>query len=143
MSAFSSKTSGSTVFLNPGTKKLPFEASATTDTDTEKVLYCTTVPLNTIVLIEYTIRGRKTADIGGGPVAVGEGAVYRRTALFENKDGVLLRKKQTTQMHEEPIGNWSGDSVISGIDVCFVVKGTNNDEINWEIDGIIQQLGAK
>ena len=114
------------------------QATTTTTDATNTALQTIPIPLDSIVSIETTITGRKTGGAGTG--AVGDGAVYKRNAMFKNIGGVVTRIKDQSTFTSEDVSTWRGRVVLSGTNAVVEVRGSASSNMTWECTTKVQIL---
>jgi hypothetical protein len=96
------------------------------------------IPNDSVVYIKSYVTGRKTGGTGAG--SVGDGGVYERTAAFRNVGGVVTRIRRQSDFTGEDILGWQARHEESGTNVLLQVRGSANNNVDWEATTIIQIL---
>jgi hypothetical protein len=96
------------------------------------------IPNDSVVYIKSYVTGRKTGGTGAGNI--GDGGVYERTAAFRNVGGVVTRIRRQSDFTGEDILGWQARHEESGTNVLLQVRGSANNNVDWEATTIIQIL---
>jgi hypothetical protein len=116
-------------YLGDAEKYLPVRSIVRTTDATVTTLFSANIPVNTTVIVEGYVAGRRTGGSGG---AANDGAGYRVTFCAKNTSGTaaLIGAGAVTVIGESQAG-WDVTLDASGGTIRVRVTGAANNNITW------------
>lgn len=88
------------------------------------------IPTDSMVLVESKVLGRKTGGSGSGNT--GDGSAYVRIARLKNIGGTVTLGDVEASYTDEDIKAFNIRYEVSGTNVNIQVRGSANNNVNWE-----------
>lgn len=106
-------------------------ATVNTTTATVTTIQTIAIPLNTGLLIETYVTGRKTGGAGAGTTGGVNG--YVRTVKVKNVGGVVTMGTIQSSYTSEDIAAFNTTLAVSGTNIIVRVAGAVNDNVTWNV----------